>query len=108
MAREGKDYYYLTDAFGSVVAMADETGTKVNNYSYSPQVSSAPPPARRCPSTTGSSAAARPPPAQEENPHFYAEGDAVNRIDPSGLLSLSAVVGALGAPKAHTGPLSPS
>ncbi len=33
----GKNHYYLTDALGSMVALADETGTKVNTYAYSPR-----------------------------------------------------------------------
>jgi hypothetical protein len=33
----GQSYYYLTDAIGSVVAVADEAGNKVNSYSYSPR-----------------------------------------------------------------------
>ncbi|MDW4919019.1 RHS repeat protein, partial [Streptomyces californicus] len=37
MTRGGKNHYYLTDALGSVVALADETGTKVNTYAYSPR-----------------------------------------------------------------------
>ncbi len=37
MTREGKPYFYLTDAIGSVIAVSDETGEKVNTYSYSPR-----------------------------------------------------------------------
>lgn len=37
MTRGGKPYYYLTDALGSVIALADEAGTKVNTYAYSPR-----------------------------------------------------------------------
>lgn len=29
MTTRGKSYYYLTDTLGSVVALADDTGTKV-------------------------------------------------------------------------------
>lgn len=36
MAAGGKAYLYLTDALGSVEAEADESGTKVNTYDYSP------------------------------------------------------------------------
>ncbi|WP_328634791.1 hypothetical protein [Streptomyces sp. NBC_00356] len=36
MARHGKAYYYLTDALDSVIALADDQGTKVNTYAYSP------------------------------------------------------------------------
>ncbi|WLQ45218.1 RHS repeat-associated core domain-containing protein [Streptomyces laculatispora] len=110
MTRGGKNYYYLTDALGSVVAVADETGTKVNSYGYSP---------RGVPRSTTSETVAQPyrfaggyqdptglyhfaaryydpnigrfttpdPSGQEQNPYLYAEGDPVNRIDPNGLLS---------------------
>ncbi|CAM5654910.1 hypothetical protein GCM10010329_11450 [Streptomyces spiroverticillatus] len=37
MTTGGKSYYYLTDALGSVLALADETGAKVNEYRYSPR-----------------------------------------------------------------------
>ncbi|MFG2677347.1 RHS repeat-associated core domain-containing protein [Streptomyces sp. NPDC048445] len=120
MTRGGKNYYYLTDALGSVVAMADENGTKVNSYGYSP---------RGVPRSTTSETvpqsyrfaggyqdptglyhfAARyydpnigrfttpDPSGQELNPYLYAEGDPVNRIDPTGLFSLSDLDGAIGA-----------
>ncbi|MGW7274580.1 hypothetical protein ACWGH5_29165 [Streptomyces sp. NPDC054864] len=38
MTWDGKAHYYLTDALGSVVATADESGNKANSYSYSPRV----------------------------------------------------------------------
>jgi RHS repeat-associated protein len=37
MPRDGKTYLYLTDALGSVIAVADESGAKVKEYSYSPR-----------------------------------------------------------------------
>ncbi len=37
MTTGGKTYYYLTDAIGSVVALADGDGNKVNTYAYSPR-----------------------------------------------------------------------
>ncbi|MFI6093590.1 RHS repeat-associated core domain-containing protein [Streptomyces sp. NPDC051218] len=37
MTRDGKAHYCLTDALGSVVATADESGNKANSYSYSPR-----------------------------------------------------------------------
>ncbi|WP_008406600.1 RHS repeat-associated core domain-containing protein [Streptomyces sp. SM8] len=109
MTRGGKSHYYLTDALGSVVALADEAGTKVNTYSYSP----------RGVQRAGTSEqmtqpyrfaggyqdptglyhfAARyydpnigrftspDPSGQEKNPYLYAAGDPVNEIDPTGLL----------------------
>ncbi|MFB7931965.1 RHS repeat-associated core domain-containing protein [Streptomyces sp. NPDC056039] len=106
----GKSYYYLTDAVGSVVALADESGTKVNTYAYSPrgvergttteQVSQPYRFAGGFQDPTGLyHFAARyydpnigrftspDPSGQEKNPYLYAEGDPVNRIDPSGLAS---------------------
>ncbi|MFJ9130007.1 RHS repeat-associated core domain-containing protein [Streptomyces sp. NPDC102340] len=109
MTRNGKAYYYLTDALGSVVALADETGTKVNTYAYSP---------RGVTRSTTNEQITQPyqfagghqdptglyhlgaryydpnigrftqpdPSGQEKNPYLYAEGDPVNRIDPTGLL----------------------
>ncbi|MFH8791941.1 RHS repeat-associated core domain-containing protein [Streptomyces sp. NPDC017941] len=108
MTTGGKSYYYLTDALGSVVALADEAGTKVNTYSYSP---------RGVERAATSEKVSQPyrfaggyqdptglyhfaaryydpnigrftqpdPSGQEKNPYLYAEGDPVNRIDPSGL-----------------------
>nr|WP_307531542.1 RHS repeat-associated core domain-containing protein [Streptomyces umbrinus] len=110
MTRSGQAYYYLTDALGSVVALADETGTKVNSYSYSPRgvIRAA---------TTEKAGVSQPyrfagghqdptglyhlgaryydtnigrftqtdPSGLEKNPYLYADGDPVNRIDPTGL-----------------------
>ncbi|WP_372514924.1 RHS repeat-associated core domain-containing protein [Streptomyces ortus] len=118
MTRDGKAYYYLTDALGSVVALTDESGTKVNTYSYSPRgVTRA--------ATTEKAGLSQPyrfagghqdptgmyhlgaryydpnigrftqpvPSGQEKNPYLYAEGDPVNRIDPTGLFSFADTVG---------------
>ncbi|WP_435847476.1 RHS repeat-associated core domain-containing protein [Streptomyces cyaneofuscatus] len=119
MTRGGKNHYYLTDALGSVVALADESGTKVNTYSYSPRgvqraatSEQAPQPYRFAGGYQDPTGlyhfAARyydpnigrfttpDPSGQEENPYLYAEGDPVNRIDPTGLLSLDGIGNALG------------
>ncbi|PSM41187.1 Wall-associated protein [Streptomyces dioscori] len=122
MTRDGKAYYYLTDALGSVVGLADESGTKVNTYSYSPRgVTRA--------ESTEKAGVSQPyrfagghqdptgmyhlgarhydpdigrftqqdPSGQEKNPYLYAEGDPVNRIDPNGLFSVGAFLGGVGS-----------
>ncbi|WP_225976725.1 MULTISPECIES: RHS repeat-associated core domain-containing protein [Streptomyces] len=109
MTRGGKNHYYLTDALGSVVALADESGTKVNTYSYSPRgvqraatSEQAPQPYRFAGGHQDPTGlyhfAARyydpnigrfttpDPSGQEKNPYLYAAGDPVNEIDPTGLL----------------------
>jgi RHS repeat-associated protein len=114
MTTGGKSYYYLTDALGSVVALTDDTGAKVNSYSYSPRgvtraatTEQVPQPYRFAggyQDPTGlyhyearyydpniGRFTSPDPSGQEKNPYLYAEGDPVNRIDPTGLLSLSDV-----------------
>ncbi|MER5834935.1 RHS repeat-associated core domain-containing protein [Streptomyces sp. NPDC002130] len=118
MTTGGKSYYYLTDAIGSVVALADESGTKVNTYAYSPrgvergttteEVSQPYRFAGGFQDPTGLyHFAARyydpnigrftspDPSGQEKNPYLYAEGDPVNRIDPNGTLSFGPVLDAI-------------
>ncbi len=111
MTTGGKVYFYLTDALGSVVAMADESGAKVNTYKYSPRgvrvLDGTDEKVRQPYQFTGGYRddtglyhfAARyydpnigrftsqDPSGQEKNPYLYAEGDPVNRIDPTGLKS---------------------
>ncbi|MGW1115452.1 RHS repeat-associated core domain-containing protein [Streptomyces albidoflavus] len=118
MTTGGKVYFYLTDALGSVVAMADESGTKANTYKYSPRgvrvLDGTDEKIKQPHQFTGGFRdetglyhfAARyydpnigrftsqDPSGQEKNPYLYAEGDPVNRIDPTGLLSVGDVVGA--------------
>ncbi|MFF8278858.1 RHS repeat-associated core domain-containing protein [Streptomyces lateritius] len=112
MTTGGKSYYYLTDALGSVVALADEAGTKVNTYAYSPRgvqraatSEQVPQPHRfaggyQDPTGLYHFAAryydpnigrftSTDPSGQEKNPYLYAEGDPVNRIDPDGLNAVS-------------------
>ncbi|WP_241269270.1 RHS repeat-associated core domain-containing protein [Streptomyces chrestomyceticus] len=119
MNRGGKSYYYLTDALGSVVGLADETGAKVNSYGYSPRgvaraanSEQVPQPYRFAGGYQDSTGLyhlgaryydpsvgrfTQPDPSgQEKNPYLYAEGDPVNRIDQRGLLSLNGVADALG------------
>ncbi|MFJ2738506.1 RHS repeat-associated core domain-containing protein [Streptomyces sp. NPDC087440] len=111
MTTGGKSYYYLTDALGSVLAMADETGAKVNEYRYSPRgvdgtfTEKVPQPYRFAggyQDPTGlyhlkaryydpriGRFTSPDPSGQEKNPYLYAEGDPVNRIDPMGTFSFS-------------------
>ncbi|MER6290677.1 RHS repeat-associated core domain-containing protein [Streptomyces sviceus] len=120
MTTGGKTYFYLTDAIGSVVGLADEDGNKVDTYTYSPRgvrilAQSSEPVAQpfrfagNYQDPTGLyhlkaryydaniGRFTQPDPSGlEENPYLYAEGDPVNRIDPQGTLSLSSVAGALG------------
>ncbi|MCS0601441.1 DUF6531 domain-containing protein [Streptomyces sp. LP11] len=115
MTTGGKTYYYLTDALGSVVALADIDGNKVDSYTYSPRgvrilAQSTEPVAQpyrfagNYQDPTGLyhlqaryydaniGRFTQPDPSgQEQNPYLYAEGDPVNRIDPNGLLSLGDV-----------------
>ncbi|KPI31731.1 hypothetical protein OV320_0139 [Actinobacteria bacterium OV320] len=37
MTTGGRTYFYLTDAIGSVIGLADEYGNKVDTYTYSPR-----------------------------------------------------------------------
>ncbi|MGW7199040.1 RHS repeat-associated core domain-containing protein [Streptomyces chryseus] len=119
MTTGGKSYYYLTDALGSVIALTDDTGTKVNSYSYSPRgvtraatSETVPQPHRftggyqdptglyhfeaRYYDPNIGRFNSPDPSGQEKNPYLYAEGDPVNRIDPSGLLSLGEGLGLAG------------
>ncbi|WP_344077921.1 RHS repeat-associated core domain-containing protein [Streptomyces crystallinus] len=110
--------YYLTDALGSVIALVDDTGTKVNSYTYTPRGASrtttekTPQPYRFAAGYQDPTGLyhlgaryydpnlgrfTQPDPSgQEKNPYLYAEGDPANRIDPQGLISLSGVADALG------------
>ncbi|MEU8470574.1 RHS repeat-associated core domain-containing protein [Streptomyces sp. NPDC029006] len=120
MTTGGRSYYYLTDALGSVVGLADVDGNKVDSYTYSPRgvrilAQSTEPvtqpyrfagnyqdptglyhlKARYYDANIGRFT--QPDPSgQEQNPYLYAEGDPVNRIDPHGNLSWNGVADALG------------
>ncbi|MET9395500.1 RHS repeat-associated core domain-containing protein [Streptomyces sp. NPDC006624] len=120
MTTGGKTYYYLTDAIGSVVALADGGGNKVNTYAYSPRgvrilAQSSEPVAQPYRFAGGyqdptglyhfqaryyDASIGRftqpDPSGQEKNPYLYAEGDPVNRIDPQGTLSMGGVLEGLG------------
>ncbi|WP_428986000.1 RHS repeat-associated core domain-containing protein [Streptomyces pyxinicus] len=111
MTTGGKSYYYLTDAIGSVIGLVDVDGNKVDTYTYSPRgvrlLAQSNEPvdqpyrfagnyqdptglyhlqARYYDANIGRFT--QPDPSgQEQNPYLYAEGDPVNRIDPSGLIT---------------------
>ncbi|MFF3694991.1 RHS repeat-associated core domain-containing protein, partial [Streptomyces sp. NPDC002221] len=110
MTRDGKSYYYLTDATGNVLALTDATGTRVNSYTYTPTgqprttpVETVPQPYRYAGTyldPTGlykmgarsydpnlARFTTTDPSGQETNPYLYAAGDPINRTDPSGLFS---------------------
>ncbi|MGW7276328.1 RHS repeat-associated core domain-containing protein [Streptomyces sp. NPDC054864] len=120
MTRDGKAHYYLTDALGSVVAVTDEAGAKVNTYSYSPRGVTRSTTSEKTPQPyrfaggyqdpTGMyhfsaryydpnvGRFTQPDPSgQEKNPYLYAEGDPVNRIDPTGLYGISDFTKDIGA-----------
>ncbi|CAL9366170.1 hypothetical protein SUDANB151_00754 [Streptomyces sp. enrichment culture] len=106
---DGKTYYYLADALGSVEAVVNESGKKVNWYYYSPNgitdaTEQVPQPFR----FTGGyqdptglyhfearyydpqvGRFTQPDPAGiEANPYLYASGDPTNIIDPTGLFGI--------------------
>ncbi|MYW00178.1 RHS repeat-associated core domain-containing protein, partial [Streptomyces sp. SID3343] len=94
-------YYYLTDAQGSVIAMTDKNGNKVNAYAYDPYgnartTTEAVPNPLRYTSTyldptglykmgaryydpTVGRFTQRDPAGKEANPYAYAAGDPINR-----------------------------
>ncbi|MEU5769698.1 RHS repeat-associated core domain-containing protein [Streptomyces asoensis] len=120
MTTGGKTYFYLTDAIGSVIGLADEDGNKVDTYTYSPRgvrilARSTEPVAQpyrfagNYQDPTGLyhlkaryydpniGRFTQPDPSgREQNPYLYAEGDPVNRIDPEGLFSLGSIGDGLG------------
>ncbi|MGA5039825.1 RHS repeat-associated core domain-containing protein [Streptomyces capoamus] len=113
MTTGGKTYYYLTDALGSVIGLADVDGNKVDSYTYSPRgvrilAQSSEPVAQpyrfagNYQDPTGLyhlqaryydaniGRFTQPDPSgQEQNPYLYAGGDPVNRIDPTGTSFMS-------------------
>ncbi|KAF3463258.1 RHS repeat-associated core domain-containing protein [Streptomyces sp. Tu 3180] len=118
MTTGGKSYYYLTDATGNILGLADSTGKRTHIYAYGPT---------GLPRTSPTEAVAQPyryagayadptglykmghryydptsgrftqpdPSGQETNPYLYAGGDPINRTDPTGLGFLDSVSGAL-------------
>ncbi len=118
MNRGGASYYYLTDALGSVVGLADETGAKVNSYGYSPRgvaraanTEQVPQPYRfaggyqdptglyhlgaRYYDPSIGRFTQPDPSGQEKKPYLHAEGGPVNCIDQRRLFRLNSVADAL-------------
>ncbi|MEY7977227.1 RHS repeat-associated core domain-containing protein [Streptomyces pilosus] len=114
MTTGGKSYYYLTDATGNVLGLADDTGKRTHTYAYGPTglprgttTEAVPQPYRyagayadptglykmghRYYDPTLGRFTQPDPSGQEENPYLYASGDPVNRIDPSGLIDWGGV-----------------
>ncbi|MFD0053767.1 RHS repeat-associated core domain-containing protein [Streptomyces sp. NPDC127168] len=111
MTTGGKSYYYLTDATGNVLGLADSTGKRTHAYAYGPTglprttpTESVPQPYRyagayadptglykmghRYYDPTLGRFTQPDPSGQETNPYLYAAGDPINSNDPSGLFSV--------------------
>ncbi|MGW1466572.1 RHS repeat-associated core domain-containing protein [Streptomyces sp. NPDC002308] len=115
MTRSGKSYYYLTDATGNVLGAVDQAGTRTHTYAYTPTGTARTTPTETVPQPYRFAGAyndptglykmgaryydptlgrfTQPDPSgQETNPYLYAEGDPINRTDPSGLYSITDAV----------------
>ncbi|QIJ66426.1 RHS repeat-associated core domain-containing protein [Streptomyces sp. JB150] len=111
MTTGGKSYYYLTDATGNVLGLADDTGKRTHTYAYGPTglprgttTEATPQPFRYAGAYLDATGLYKmghryydpqlgrftqpDPSGQETNPYLYAGGDPVNNGDPTGLLSL--------------------
>ncbi|MFB8751849.1 RHS repeat-associated core domain-containing protein [Streptomyces parvulus] len=117
MTSGGASQYYLTDVQGSVIGLIDATGKRTATYSYGPYGEAR--------TTSGTNQPYRytgtyldpsglykmgaryydpqlgrftqpDPSGKESNLYAYAAGDPVNRVDPSGLLSLGEGLGLAG------------
>ncbi|GAA2943046.1 RHS repeat-associated core domain-containing protein [Streptomyces erythrogriseus] len=114
MTTGGKSYYYLTDATGNVLGLADDAGKRTHTYAYGPTglprgttTEATPQPHRytgayldptglykmghRYYDPTLGRFTQPDPSGQEENPYLYAAGDCINRTDPTGTLSLGCI-----------------
>ncbi|WP_437099806.1 RHS repeat-associated core domain-containing protein [Streptomyces sp. enrichment culture] len=108
MTTGGKSYYYLTDATGNVLGLADDTGKRTHTYAYGPTglprgatTETVPQPYRyagayldptglykmghRYYDPTLGRFTQPDPSGQETNPYLYAAGDPINFTDPAGL-----------------------
>ncbi|MGW5040305.1 RHS repeat-associated core domain-containing protein [Streptomyces parvulus] len=117
MTSGGASQYYLTDVQGSIIGLVDATGKRTATYSYGPYGEAR--------TTSGTNQPYRytgtyldpsglykmgaryydpqlgrftqpDPSGKESNLYAYAAGDPVNRVDPSGLLSLGEGLGLAG------------
>ncbi|MFI9175622.1 RHS repeat-associated core domain-containing protein [Streptomyces lincolnensis] len=118
MTTGGKSSYYLTDATGNVLGLVDDAGKRTHTYTYGPTGLPRTTPTEAVPQPFRYSGAyldptglykmgaryydpqlgrfTQPDPSgQETNPYLYAGGDPINNSDPTGLLSLPDVGGAL-------------
>ncbi len=114
MTTGGKSYYYLTDATGNVLGLADDTGKRTHTYAYGPTglsrgttTEAVPQPYRyagayadptglykmghRYYDPTLGRFTQPDPSGQEKNAYLYAAGDPINNMDPSGLGFLDSV-----------------
>ncbi|MGC9408111.1 RHS repeat-associated core domain-containing protein [Streptomyces sp. DZ1-3] len=117
MTSGGASQYYLTDVQGSVIGLVDATGKRTATYSYGPYgeartTSGTNQPYRYTGTYLDSSGLYKmgaryydpqlgrftqpDPSGKESNLYAYAAGDPVNRVDPSGLLSLGEGLGLAG------------
>ncbi|WP_385645524.1 RHS repeat-associated core domain-containing protein [Streptomyces sp. SudanB91_2054] len=108
MTTGGKSYYYLTDATGNVLGLVDDTGKRTHTYAYGPTGLPRTTPTEAVPQPYRYAGAyadptglykmghryydptlgrfTQPDPSgQEKNAYLYADGDPVNRTDPTGL-----------------------
>ncbi|MER7722270.1 RHS repeat-associated core domain-containing protein, partial [Streptomyces flaveolus] len=103
----GKSYYYLTDATGNVLGLADDAGKRTHTYAYGPTglprgttAETVPQPYRYAGAYADPTGLYKmghryydpslgrftqpDPSGLETNPYLYAEGDPINLVDPSG------------------------
>ncbi|MEW1865676.1 RHS repeat-associated core domain-containing protein [Streptomyces sp. NPDC088194] len=115
MRTSGKSYYYLTDADGSVLGLVDNTGTRVDAYTYDPAgnartlTQNTPQPYRfqgayldptglykmgaRYYDPTLTRFTQTDPSDQETNPYTAFGNNPANNTDPNGTFSLSGILG---------------